>query len=76
MLIDGDYGPDSHTDNLLYNVDNPLIQNISSYLDAVNKSKRDNGEGLIGYSITVDEDSFKNWIEQNQVRLSDKGYFI
>ena len=54
-IAEGNYGPDSHTDNLLYNSSNKLVRDVEEYLNVVNKS------GTVGFGITIDEESFKKW---------------
>ena len=77
MLLDGFYGPDSHTDVLLYNSDTPTAKSINNYVETIN-SVRDTslGDELVGFSVTVDEDSFLKWKENNKWLLSQKGFDV
>jgi hypothetical protein len=74
MLIDGYYGPDSHTDQLLFDTNSPTAKQIANYIESVNSVRKNND--LIGYSISVDEDSFKKWLKENRSRLTYKGFLL
>lgn len=71
-LLNDNYGPDYHTDSLLTDLNNPVTNNVSEYLSAYNKSR--SGNDIIGYSITVDKDSFQKWVERNKINLMKNGY--
>lgn len=55
ILLDN-YGPDSHTDNLIYKSSNKLVRYVEEYLNVINKR-----ETKTGFSISIDEKSFKKW---------------
>lgn len=75
MLIDGDYGPDSHTDILFNNNQTKTCKDIENYLEMKNKT-RGLSEDLCGYSIVVDDKSFREWAMNNRKLLSDKGFLV
>ena len=71
MILEGDYGPDSHTDNLLHNIDDQKLDDVKNYLSVMQKANK-----LVGFSISIDEDSFLQWKKKNFTLLQDKGYFV
>lgn len=71
MILEGDYGPDAHTDNLLYNMTNPELDDVKNYLTLMGKINKP-----VGFSITIDTDTFLKWKKQNFTLLQDKGYFV
>lgn len=71
-LLNKNYGPDYHTDNLLYDTNSPTLKRISDYLSSYNSTRNKNE--VIGYSIYVDEDSFQKWVKINKINLMKNGY--
>lgn len=71
MMLEGDYGPDIHTDNLLYNIDDPKLNDIKNYLSVMQKANK-----IVGYSVSIDKDSFVKWKQKNLTLLQDKGFFV
>lgn len=72
LLSQGFLGPDSYTDSLLFESSSPTARNIANYLETINNSRRGRLHvDLVGYSVYVDEDSFKNWAKRNMEKLRD-----
>lgn len=70
-LVNGFYGPDYHTDNILYNAKTPETKRILKYVEYQNESP--NKEVSTGYSVVVDEKSFQKWKNKNLSKLKRKG---
>lgn len=73
MLLDGEFGPDSHTDPLLHDTESPTAKHIAEYVSIINSNPDREGTG---YSVYIDEDSFNKWKDRNRRRLSDLGFNV
>lgn len=69
LFAEGHTSPGHETDYLYYNLQesNPVLNEISEYLNIVNNS-RGLGRDPIGFSVSVDDNSFHKWYNVNKFK--------